>query len=115
MRRTLALTILSAVVVVIITLGYLFVIQDVGPAPSPPPSPTGVSAEFVNSRSQPFLDSYGWVDQKNQIAHIPITRAMEIVAQKGLPSQNSAPDASAPGREVPSYSSSGTQNELWLH
>lgn len=25
------------------------------------------------------LNSYGWVDQQNQIAHIPIERAMELV------------------------------------
>jgi hypothetical protein len=30
------------------------------------------------------LDSYGWVDQKNGIVHIPIARAMDLVAQRGL-------------------------------
>jgi hypothetical protein len=30
------------------------------------------------------LNEYGWVDQSAGIAHIPIDRAMEIVASKGL-------------------------------
>jgi hypothetical protein len=32
-----------------------------------------------------ILDSYGWVDQKAGIIRIPIERAMELVAQRGLP------------------------------
>ena len=31
------------------------------------------------------LNSYGWVDQKAGVAHIPIERAMELIAQRGLP------------------------------
>ncbi|HVO80372.1 MAG TPA: hypothetical protein VMT28_06560 [Terriglobales bacterium] len=31
------------------------------------------------------LNSYGWVDQKTGVVHIPIQRAMELVAQRGLP------------------------------
>jgi hypothetical protein len=31
------------------------------------------------------LNSYGWVDQNAGVVHIPITRAMEVIAQKGLP------------------------------
>jgi len=30
------------------------------------------------------LSKYGWVDQSRGIAHIPIDRAMDIVAQEGL-------------------------------
>lgn len=32
------------------------------------------------------LNAYGWVNRDAGIAHIPIDRAMEIVARKGLPS-----------------------------
>jgi hypothetical protein len=32
------------------------------------------------------VDSYGWVDQNTGVAHIPVERAMDIVAEKGLPS-----------------------------
>ena len=31
------------------------------------------------------LNSYGWVDQSGGVAHIPITRAMQLVAERGLP------------------------------
>ena len=31
------------------------------------------------------LNSYGWVDEKSGVAHIPIERAMELTVQRGLP------------------------------
>jgi hypothetical protein len=31
------------------------------------------------------LNSYGWIDQKAGIARIPIDRAMQLLAQRGLP------------------------------
>ena len=31
------------------------------------------------------LNSYGWVDQKAGVVRIPVERAMELVAQRGLP------------------------------
>src|SRR5438093_6365634 len=31
------------------------------------------------------LNSAGWVDQSAGVAHIPIDRAMEVIAQRGLP------------------------------
>jgi hypothetical protein len=36
------------------------------------------------------LNSYGWVDQKTGVVRIPITRAMELVAQRGLPVRSQA-------------------------
>jgi hypothetical protein len=36
-------------------------------------------------REEETLNSYGWLDDKKAVAHIPITRAMELVAQRGLP------------------------------
>jgi hypothetical protein len=35
------------------------------------------------------LNSYGWVDQKAGVAHIPIERAMQLIAERGLPVQPS--------------------------
>jgi hypothetical protein len=35
------------------------------------------------------LNSYGWVDQKAGVAHIPIQRAMQLIVQRGLPVQSS--------------------------
>lgn len=33
------------------------------------------------------LNSYGWVDEKSGVVHIPIERAMQLIAQKGLPTR----------------------------
>jgi hypothetical protein len=46
------------------------------------------------------LNSYGWVDEKSGVVHIPIERAMQLIAQRGLPtrSQASAPDQ-LPGKQ----------------
>lgn len=42
------------------------------------------------------LNSYAWVDQKAGIARIPITRAMELVAQRGLPVMQSGAASQKP-------------------
>jgi len=31
------------------------------------------------------LNSYGWVDEKAGVAHIPIERAMDLIVQRGVP------------------------------
>ncbi|MBV9623327.1 MAG: hypothetical protein JOZ14_05035 [Acidobacteria bacterium] len=36
-------------------------------------------------REEETLNSYGWVDQNARVAHIPIARAMQLVAERGLP------------------------------
>jgi hypothetical protein len=38
---------------------------------------------LMNQESR--LNSYGWVDQKAGVAHIPIERAMELIVQRGMP------------------------------
>lgn len=38
---------------------------------------------LMNQENQ--LNSYGWVDEKAGVAHIPIDRAMELTVQRGLP------------------------------
>ena len=45
------------------------------------------------------LNSYGWVDEKAGVAHIPIDQAMRLIAERGLPvcaqgCANAAPAAS---------------------
>ncbi|MGD0466991.1 MAG: hypothetical protein ABSA54_01315 [Terriglobales bacterium] len=35
-------------------------------------------------REEQKLNSYGWVDEKSGVVHIPIERAMQLVAQRGL-------------------------------
>jgi hypothetical protein len=36
-------------------------------------------------REERTLNSYGWVDEKAGVAHIPIERAMQLIAERGLP------------------------------
>jgi hypothetical protein len=38
---------------------------------------------LMNQENQ--LNSYGWVDQKSGIAHIPIERAMELIVEQKIP------------------------------
>jgi len=37
------------------------------------------------------LSTYGWVDQSKGVVHIPIERAIDIVAQRGLPARKESP------------------------
>lgn len=71
--------------------------QSLGPPASPfadaralPPQPRlqvepRIDLQRLRAGEDAALDSYGWVDQKAGVAHIPIGRAMDIVAEKGLP------------------------------
>jgi hypothetical protein len=49
-------------------------------------------------REEQSLDSYGWVDQKAGVVRIPIERAMQLIAQRGLPTTPKA--GSVPPSEV---------------
>ena len=39
------------------------------------------------AREEERLGTYGWVDRPNGVVHVPIERAMEIVAREGLPAR----------------------------
>ena len=45
------------------------------------------------------LNSYGWVDQQAGVVRIPIDRAMQLLAQRGLPTRPQAGDRAAVGCE----------------
>jgi hypothetical protein len=49
------------------------------------------------SAENAILQSYGWVDQGAGIVRIPISRAMELLAERGLPARQG--DGAAPARE----------------
>jgi len=54
------------------------------------------------------LASYGWIDQKNGVVHIPIDRAIDLLAQRGLPSrQQNGPQTAASDVSVPTESGLG--------
>lgn len=70
-----------------------------GPPPSPlagsrvpPPAPrlqtmTTQRQDLLKSHAEEgeLLNTYGWLDRKAGVVHIPIDRAIELVAQRGLP------------------------------
>jgi hypothetical protein len=41
----------------------------------------------LRAADRPFLEEYGWVDEKAGTVHIPIDEAMKIVARRGLPAR----------------------------
>jgi hypothetical protein len=41
------------------------------------------------------LNSYGWVDRQHGIARIPIERAMDLIAQRGLPTRGAGTENSS--------------------
>ncbi len=91
---------LLAVVVVLVFLVWFYRVivpprQPSTPTPAVqqrplPPAPVlqvnpAVDMQKFRQREEQKASSYGWVDEKGGIAHVPIQRAMEIVVQRGLP------------------------------
>ncbi|HXZ79820.1 MAG TPA: hypothetical protein VEG30_07820 [Terriglobales bacterium] len=73
------------------------------------PEPRLEKSEAAESRrtlaaNEAQLSSYGWVDQKNGVAHIPIERAMDQIAQQGLPTRPQ------PKAQPPAEFGSGIEN-----
>jgi hypothetical protein len=61
-----------------------------------PPGPLlesvpGQEFQSVHATQEAQLNSYGWVDRENGIVHIPIERAMELLAQTNLPVATGTP------------------------
>lgn len=100
--------IVALVIVIVIAAGV--VVSGLGrPAVAPTPT-SSYTAQALQPGEDAILNSYGWVDQKNGIARIPISRAIDIIAAQGLPSRPAnASAASDEGQTIPSYSSSGTR------
>ena len=67
-----------------------------------------VMFDFLFKREDAILNGYGWVDPNKGIVRIPIAQAIDIVAQKGLPSKPSPAGMENDGyRTIPEDSSSG--------
>jgi hypothetical protein len=50
----------------------------------------------LRAEEDAILTSYGWVDENGGFARIPIDRAIEILAARGLPPSKPMPPATAP-------------------
>jgi hypothetical protein len=95
-----ALTLAGTILVVMVLMKWVL-----GVLPEPQPATTSLTAaqaselppeprlqvnapedlEKLRAREDSVLDSYGWVDKQNGIVRIPIDRAMDLLAQRGLP------------------------------
>jgi hypothetical protein len=83
---------------ILVAFGILRLVE---PVPQPPSTPfhaqpqggprleVSPSADraLLQAQAQGRLEGYGWVDKANQTAHIPIDRAMAILATRGWPVQ----------------------------
>ena len=51
--------------------------------------------QTLHAREEKTLSSYGWVDEKAGTVRIPVTRAMELLLQRGAPAREQAAPAEA--------------------
>lgn len=59
-------------------------------------SPPAEMAKFAREE-EAALTSWAWVDRENGVVQIPVDRALEIVAERGLPVPPPMPEVVAPG------------------
>lgn len=68
---------------------------QVFPLPQPQSVP-GAQLRDVRALEDLQLTNYGWIDPSNGVVRIPIDRAMEILAQRGLPVRSSKGESIGP-------------------
>jgi hypothetical protein len=64
----------------------------------PAPSPAGPTLQIAprddlaafREREDRILNNYGWIDRKAGVVHIPISRAMELLLERGLPTNTNS-------------------------
>jgi hypothetical protein len=73
----------------------------------------GLNYQELHAHELEQLESYGWVDRSAGVVHIPITRAIDLILQRGLPvdPQHANSDWNVAGNQLPSDSSSGREME----
>src|SRR6202161_4804059 len=115
-----ALWLIAVLVVVFVSMAWLFgfygKVQSLGKPASPfedarvlPPAPRlqvqpRAELHAYCEEQDKLLNSYGWADEHNGVARIPVDRAMELTLQEGLPSRAAA-DISAGGSTPPRFTS----------
>jgi hypothetical protein len=78
-----------------------------------PPEPRleetpAIDLQEMRAAEDQVLGSYRWSDQQNGIVRLPIGRAMELIAQRGLPARKeSGPQSAAAAVTVPTASGLG--------
>ena len=58
--------------------------EDLPPAPHVQPNQAFELQQFTQANLD-LLNSYGWVDQRQGVARIPVNRAIDLLAERGLP------------------------------
>ena len=126
--KALAILVFATVVVVALLLPLFGWFESRARRADPPPPPMGAHQEgrlpaeprlqttpvrdlaAIRDEEDRRLKSYGWVDEKQGVEHIPIAAAMRLIAQRGLPSTPpvtaSPPPAGAPAASAPAASPS---------
>ncbi|HED66497.1 MAG TPA: hypothetical protein ENJ09_13205 [Planctomycetes bacterium] len=64
-------------------------LQEKRPTPTTPllQPTTRVDLAEHRAKEEELLHGYGWIDSQNDIVHIPVARAMELVLERGLPAR----------------------------
>jgi hypothetical protein len=63
----------------------------------------------LRAKEDHILNSYAWVDKDNGVVRVPIDRAIDLLAAKGLPSHNYLDDTVA-GRKSPAAAAAPKTN-----
>ncbi len=103
---TLAVTIIGVLLVSYWLFHRFYAIEtrnEVPPSPlsylrEPAPGPRllvnpGRDLKEMRAEEDSVLNHYGWVDRKNGVVRIPIDRAIEILAERGLPARQKVEDS----------------------
>ncbi len=103
---------IGLVVVCVVSLGLLFglmrffqsreetsvanTVEPVKLFPEPQLQKTPIlDLKEIRAEEDKLLNSYAWVDPKNGIVRIPVDRAIEVLAKRGLPSRGAAGNGEA--------------------
>ncbi len=80
-----------------------------GPPPEPRLQETPArDLKQMRGEEDQILGSYGWVDRQKGIVRLPIGRAIDLLAQRGLPARRqNEPESAASGVTVPTESGLG--------
>jgi len=71
------------------------VLKRLPPAPRLEDRPL-VLRTMLNAQEHARLSTYGWVDRATGVVHVPIDRAIDLLAERGIPATASAPALPAP-------------------
>lgn len=98
-------------VIVVLVLFRTFLAREIAREPPPPPlaQAPGRSAPEPRLQERPAVDvialrkqeqdvltSYGWIDERQGVVHIPIEEAMRMLSERGLPLKAASPTPAPP-------------------